>query len=230
MLPEVTQRVKTAGIAFRSRGEMRMVTTLIGMSLLLACASGQHARSRDEWNRAKAIAEKYLLEKHPPPSAWKIYGEKAALPFLFLVDNEQDRMVLVHNGAVVEQRGLAALDRYLRESRCIEQRQVTAREMLLLLQHLDAFAPEQKESRAYFRPNNPNEAWRPRLDYLDQGRATMTLYYRADEADDEGSESMSETGTLKEWTLTMQPGQAPVWRLRVRTWHDRKRVFVDADN
>ncbi|HEY5951331.1 MAG TPA: hypothetical protein VIV40_37820 [Kofleriaceae bacterium] len=214
--------MKVRSIAFRSRGN-RLVALL--WVLLMACAGNPHLRSKDEWARAREVAERYLRDKYG--TAWKITEERQAVPFMFDIDVVDAASVLVHDNAVFTQRGMAGFDRYLRGSRCVEQRLPSVEDMTVLLHFFDVYPPD-SHPQGYFLLSTPQPAWRPHLEYLDGGRATLTLIYRIwddDNTDDHGESSDTE-GYLRAWTLTMDPGQMPVWRSETRVWNDEKERWV----
>jgi hypothetical protein len=203
--------------------------TLVGSLLFVACASGPHSTNRDGWRKARVVLEGYLRDKYG--DQWTIRDEVAGTPYLFRVDTAGEAVVLVHDGQVVTQRGLAALDRYLRGSRSIEARTTTLKDMLTLL-HLLEFYPPGTKPLGYFRATSAAVALRPRLDFLDGGSATLTLYYRPPHEDDGDVESEEEEteGVMVEWTLRMDPGQMPVWTQRLRRWSYEQKVFIDVDH
>ena len=217
-------------VVSRSRGERGVALFLLVLAVfLMSCAGTPHGRSKDEWAKARDVAEQYLRTKYG--TAWRITEERSGVPFMFSIDVADAASVLVHDGAVFEQRGIAGLDRYLRGSRCVEQRLPTRDDMVVLLHFFDAFPPDPKP-QGYFRKSDPNEAVRPRLDYLDDGRATLTLYYRMpDEPSDHEGDGEDDELVLRQWTLTMNPGQMPVWTSETRLWDKAtKRFRVDHTN
>lgn len=196
----------------------------------MACAGNPHGRSKDEWARARTVAEHYLRDKYG--SAWTITEERHAFPFMFHVEAGEEPSVLVYDGALFTQRGMAGLDRYLRTSRCVEQHLPEAHDMTILIRFFDAFPPD-PHPQAFIKMNNPHEPWRPHLDYLDGGRARLRLYYRIDDdnGNDEGGDGEETEGALREWTLKMDPGQMPVWTSEVRHWDRvKERWLVDHTN
>jgi hypothetical protein len=207
--------VKAArSIAFRSLGS-RLVALL--SVLVMACAANPHSRSKDEWSRARQVAEEYLRGKYG--TSWKVVDERHGVPFMFHVDAGDEATVLVHDNAVFTQRGMAGLDRYLRGSRCVEQQLPSVPEMITLIHFFDAYPPD-PHRQGYFKQDATHAAWRPQLQYLDGGRAQLTLYYRIDQEDDgndygDGDETES---SLRAWTLRMDPGQMPVWTKETRIW------------
>jgi hypothetical protein len=193
----------------------------------MSCAGGHHGRSKDEWAQAREVAEQYLRTKYG--TAWKLTGERQGVPFMFSVEAGDEASVLVHDNAVFTQRGMAGLDRYIRGSRCVEQRLPSLHDMMVLVHFFDAYPPDPKP-QGFFKESAPREAWRPHLEYLDGGRATLTLYYRIDNDDDNDHEGEGDDteGHLRAWTLTMNPGQMPVWSSETRTWDREKEQFRGA--
>ena len=219
--------VKVRRGAFRSPGNRLLALFWI---LLMACPGTPHGRSKDDWARAREVAEKYLRDKHG--ADWKITGQRDGVPFMFSVDAGDEASVLVHDNAVFAQRGMAGLDRYLRGSRCVEQRLPSVKDMTVLIHFFDAYPPD-PHPQGYFLQSNPHEPWRPHLVYLEGGRAQLTLYYRIDEDDDgnDEGESSDTDGYLRAWTLRMDPGQMPVWTSETRIWDREKEQFrVDHTN
>lgn len=198
-----------------------MARAIIAVVLIMtSCAGASKGRSRDEWAAARAVAEKHLTTDEA------VEEEVSALPFMFLLRSTTRFAVLVHAGDLFERRGVAALDVYLRESRCIEQRLPNIHQMLMLVRLLDAWPPAVENPHAYISKLADEVALHPRLDYLDGGSARVVLYYLVrDTGDDEGEGS--DDPRLAEWTLTMDPGQMPVWTHRGRTWNREARVFYD---
>lgn len=185
---------------------------------------------KDDWARARLVAEQYLRDRHG--TSWKITGQREGVPFMFQVEAGDEASVLVHDGAVFSQRGMAGFDRYLRGSRCVEQRLPSLHDMMVLLYVFGAYPPD-PHPQGYFKESAPREAWRPHLDYLDDARATLTLYYRI--VDDDGSNDHADgdepAGYLRAWTLAMSPGQMPVWTSETRVWDRAKEHWrVDHTN
>lgn len=214
-----------ASVVCRSLGKWVFVLLWI---LLMACAGNPHGRSKDEWARARTVAEHYLRDKYG--ATWTIKAERHAFPFMFHVDGVDESTVIVHDNTIFTQRGMAGLDRYLRGSRCMEQQLATVRDMPVLLRVFDAFPPD-PHPQGYFMSDNPHEQWRPHLEYLDGGRARLRLYYRIDHEDNSGDQigggdGDDTEGELREWTLTMDPGQMPVWTSELRRWDDVKGQWI----
>jgi hypothetical protein len=196
----------------------------------MACAGNPHRRSKDDWARARDVAEQYLANKYG--TSWKIKGERQGVPFMFSVEASEDASVLVHDNVVFTQRGIAGLDRYLRGSRCVEQQLPTLDDMMVLLFFFDAYPPDPKP-RWYFTESAPHAAWRPQLQYLDGGRAQLTLIYRIAKEDDgnDGGDGDETERSLRAWTLRMDPGQMPVWTKESRIWDQVKEQWrVDHTN
>lgn len=188
---------------------------------MTSCAGAPHGGgSRDDWTRARAVAEQHL------ESGEAIEEEVPRLPFMFFLKSQTRFAVLVHNGALFERRGLAGLDIYLRESKCVEQRLPNVDDMLTLMRFLEAGPPGEKP-HGYIRKRADETALRPRLEYLDGGSARLVLYYRtADDGPEDGGDGPSDP-VLSEWTLTMDPGQMPVWTRKGRVWNSEGNAFYD---
>jgi hypothetical protein len=223
-----------------------MVTAgiLLSIAILGACSGGPprdvstptpKGPDREAWAKARAIAEEYLRARHAATD-WKIVEERAGMPFLFSVETPDAFAVLVSGGAVVTQRGLDALDQFLRQSRCMEARTPTVDEMMVLVQLLDVF-PGNPQPRNFMRRWAETVAWRPRLDFLDHGRAALYLYYAlstlGDDPDHHRSPSAPasrDTTEIIEWKLAMDPGQPPVWTQKRRTFDKVNQKWADVDH
>lgn len=214
--------MKAVRAAFRSRGK---TLALIWM-LLMACAGNPHGRSKDEWARARTVAEHYLRDKYG--ASWKITNERHGVPYMFSVEAGDEASVLVHDNAIFTQRGMAGLDRFLRGSRCVEQRLPDVRDLTVVLRFFDAYPPDPNRE-GYFLSSDPHPALRPHLEYLDNGRARLDLFYRYEDntgdGEDHGDGDDHEIG-IRVWTLTMDPGQMPVWTSEIKSWDAEKGQWV----
>lgn len=196
-------------------------------ALITACAGNPHRRSAGEWAHARQTAEQYLRGKYG--TNWRITDERHGVPFMFAIRVEDAAAVLIHNDAVFTQRGLAGLDLYLRQSRCVEQQLVSTDEMLRLLRYLDVSPPESDPQI-----HNPigrgdrTKDLHPHLEYLDDGRARFSIHYRVyieedpnidyGDSDDDGPDPDE---LIKTWTLDMAPGQMPVWTSQTRIFNTK---------
>lgn len=217
-------KAKRSGVR-RSRGDMAIELVAL-IVFVAACSGGPKAPGRAAWSRARTIAETYLRQKYGAPPAWHIEGEHEGAPFLFDVSSPEQALLLVHRDQVVEQKGLAGLDRYLRESRCAELRTAKLDDMMSLLFLFQALPPAEN-SLGYVRRDAKQTAFRPRLDFHDGGSATLHLFYIVEQNDEAPGEGEHDEVWLIEWTLTMDPGQMPVWRQRPRTWNKAAQTFID---
>jgi hypothetical protein len=198
-------------------------TLALALVLLVGACGGPRRPGRDPWAHARTIAEQHLRDRH---TTWTIDAELTGTPYLFRVHTPDAFALLVHDGAVVTQRGLAALDRYLRESRALELRTTTLEEFMVLVQLLDTLPPE-PNPRSHFRLSVEG-ALRPRLDYHPGGRATFHLYYRLPSNPFGGTKAP--VGPVIEWTLTMDPGAMPHWSKRQRDYNEDTKAFGDVDH
>ena len=206
---------------------------IIASTLLLASCTGSAKPGREAWQRARTIAEAHLRKAYGEPPAWRIVEEREGTPFLFEVRSPEEGAVLVHGDQVFTQKGLGGLDRYLRESRCVELRTANINDMIVLLHLLQTFPPFEG-GEDYITRISTQEGLRPRLDFHDGGKGTLHLFYILESVhpgDEEGEDQDDdeEAGVL-EWTLTMDPGQAPFWTRAVRHWDRTRKVFTDADH
>ena len=204
---------------------------IIASLLLLATCTGSAKPGREAWQRARTVAEAHLRKAYGEPPAWRIVEEREGTPFLFEVRSPEEGAVLVHGDQVLTQKGLGALDRYLRESRCVEVRTTNVDDMVVLLHLLETFPPFEKRDD-YITRVSSIEALRPRLDFHDGGKGTLHLFYVVQSArpSDEGDDDEDSETVVIEWTLTMDPGQAPFWTKANRNWDAARKVFTDADH
>jgi hypothetical protein len=198
---------------------------LVGALVLVAACGARSGPpgGRDAWVRARGVAEAYLRSRYGEPPAWAIEKELAGVPFLFRVNSPQELFVLVHGDRVVEQRGLTALDRYLRESRAA--RGIEAADLVTLVEHLEALPPEPDRAKQFLRQRTAAPPLRPRLDRAGD-RTQLVLYYGPRDREGDGDDARDVT----EWTLTIAPHDAAVWTKRSRPYDSEHHRFVDVDH
>jgi hypothetical protein len=195
---------------------------VLGTLAVVAACSGPQRGGGDGWARARGVAEHYLRGKYGTPPTWQIEAELAGTPYVFQVRSPGEFAVVVHAGAVVTQRGLGALDRFLREGRSVEHRTTTLDELMVLLQALEAL-PAIPRPRSYL-SKSASEVLRPRLELGAGGAATLVLHYRTEDPGE------GEAGSVIEWRLVMEPGAMPAWHRRVRAWDRERESFRDVDH
>lgn len=210
-----------------------MIARFAILCVLAACAGNPYRRSAGEWAHARQTAERYLRDKYG--TAWRIEEERHGLPFMFAIRVDDAWAVLVHEDAIFTQRGLAGLDRYLRQSRCVEQRLASSDDVVRLLRFLEAMPPETDPHVG----NNPIgrrdklRDLRPHLEYLDDGRARLSLHYHVEIEQDpnvdygggDGDDAPDPDHLIKTWTLDMAPGQMPVWTSQMRIFNEKTHRF-----
>lgn len=138
-------------------------------------------------------------------------------------------VVAVAGGRVVTARGLAALERFVRDSGGIAARTTTTDELMLLVQHFDAFPPHRNaqgepDPRNYFHGPHAPAPLRPLLDHQGSGRAALTVNYRNTAPGD------SDAMRVFAWTLAIDPVAPMAWTMRVRHWDTLEKRFTDVDH
>ena len=135
--------------------------------------------SMSTWEQAEAAASAYLEDKHGVAPVG-VASRHEVLPFLLGMWVTQDvgEMVLVSREGVVTARGVEALGDYLEGVAFLKGPAVPVGDMLVLVQHLDAWPPlgDPQKRRGYF----VSAGVRPDLDPTftqDPGGASLTLHY-----------------------------------------------------
>lgn len=211
-----------------------MVIT-VALAGAMACSAGPRSSAPlSGWAEARRVAESYLRARYGEPPGWVIVSELSGTPFAFAVRSRADLAVAVDAGQVVTARGLAAFDRFLRDSHAIAARSATADELMLLIQQFDAFPPHrnaqgQPAPRDYFHGKHAAPALLPRLDYADDGRAALTVHYRNTDTGDAPGDS-GDAMRVFAWTLAIDPAAPMAWSMRVRIWDLAHKQFIDVDH
>jgi hypothetical protein len=200
--------------------------------LVLVVLTSCSGAARSPWSEARTVAEAHLRERYGEPPAWEIEKELTGTPFAFRVRGTKELVVLVHDHHVLAEAGLAAFDRYLRESGCIVAGTATTEEMMLLVQLFDVYPAHHDRQGApapldYFRGPLAPAPLAPHLAYGGGGRATLTVNYR-DRATGDGA--VLDHPLVYQWVLAIDPVHAMTWTMHKRHWDPEGKRFDDVDH
>jgi hypothetical protein len=168
------------------------------------------------WSDAEQIAAAYVVAREGPMKQ-PVLARHPTIPYLFEVFMNP-RGVLVHRGAVVEARGMAALRRYADDAAMLDAPTPSATDMIGLVHALGLWPPTVAQGGAdpaAFAPlDDARTALRPQVSR--KGRAVVfQLYYASAPA---GTSSTATASAVDEWTLAIEPTGEPLWIRRQRMY------------
>lgn len=178
-----------------------------------------------DWEAAEKIAFAYAARSGETPNP-RATVRHLRIPHYFKVALESGwSHVLVHEGKVVGDRGLAALASYLRAVGALEAGRLEADDMTVLVTYFEALPPV-KEAR-------PNEYARPgKLPGLEPALAatgdalTFTLCYLVTARRRGGGAARPSERDVERWTLTVRAAGEPTWSSSRVRYDVEKRALV----
>jgi hypothetical protein len=176
------------------------------------------------WDEAEIVAAAYV-RAHRPEAKTPVIERHESLPYLFSVAMTPP-VLLVRDGAVVEERTLAALGAYAESIGMLGDGPLPdVLDMQSLLYAFDAFPPTLRHDRIspgeYQLAADPHPLLHPRLE-RNGDRVELHIYYikgsgRGAVADPDNHIRVAE------WILIFEKGMPALWTRRQRNWsHERE--------
>lgn len=178
------------------------------------------------WDMAEAIAAAYVRARNPTVQA-PIVARRPTIPHLFSV-RMTPTAVLVHEGRVIEARGVPALRAYLDSSQLLDGPLPDVLDVQHLLHALDVWPPTQRHDRvepdSYWLAGRDHPLLYPRLERHGT-RTELHLFYVLGSGRG-ATPDPDENIRVAEWILVLEPGTDPQWTRVGRVFSRERSAWV----
>ena len=157
-----------------------MLVAVLGCQAPKAAPAEETVQMHD-WDAAEAVAKAWLTDQGRAPGAVEHRWERLPHAMAVYVEASTSELVVVHDSAVVSDKGLDALCGWLLGSGFLDRGDATPDDLLAMLGHFEAWRPADKSTWANGRRYEqfPGSAQNPTLSFAD-GAASLVLHYPDD--------------------------------------------------